>query len=93
MTNIDLAKLRGKELQTTVAMEECAELIQAISKLKRYGENLSRRFDLIEEMVDVEICIEQLKYFFNVSETEMDAIRDYKIKREEERENGSTKCV
>ena len=27
----------GKDVQTTVCMEECAELIQSISKLKRYG--------------------------------------------------------
>lgn len=30
-------KAHGTEVETTVAMEELAELIQAVSKVKRYG--------------------------------------------------------
>ena len=44
----------GSDMQTTVCMEECAELIQAISKMKRGKDN---RDNLIEEMADVMICI------------------------------------
>ena len=44
----------GEDYQTTVCMEECAELIQAISKMKR---GQSRRDNLLEEMADVLICI------------------------------------
>lgn len=80
--NIETAKKHGKDLQTTVAMEECSELIQAISKIKRYGENMSRRQHLIDEIADVELCIEQLKYFYIISDREVQWMKRYKVRRE-----------
>ncbi len=47
----------GVEAQLDQAVEEAAELIQAINKFKRYNSP----WPLIEEMVDVEIMIGQLK--------------------------------
>ena len=47
----------GIEQETTIAMEECSELIQAISKCKRYGCINKYRENLIEEMTDVLIMI------------------------------------
>ena len=58
----------GADLQTTVCMEECAELIQAISKMKRGKDN---RDNLIEEMADVMICIEILKQVYGISDNEI----------------------
>ena len=58
----------GSDLQTVVCMEECAELIQAISKMKRGKDN---RDNLIEEMADVMICIEILKQVYGVSDNEI----------------------
>ena len=43
-----------------MAQEECAELIQAISKYLRYGIERS----IIEEAIDVEIMLRQLKIMF-----------------------------
>jgi hypothetical protein len=43
-----------------MAQEECAELIQAISKYLRYGAERS----IIEEAIDVEIMLRQLKIMF-----------------------------
>nr|DAL51847.1 MAG TPA_asm: nucleoside triphosphate pyrophosphohydrolase [Caudoviricetes sp.] len=62
-------KYYGKEIQSTVCMEECAELIQAISKAKRgkFDEN-----NMTEEIADVLICIEILKQIYNIP--------DYSIK-------------
>lgn len=59
----------GEEIQSTVCMEECAELIQAISKAKRgkFDEN-----NMTEEIADVLICIEILKQIYNIP--------DYSIK-------------
>jgi NTP pyrophosphatase (non-canonical NTP hydrolase) len=53
----------GAEIQSTVCMEECAELIQAISKAKRgkFDEN-----NMTEEIADVLICIEILKQIYNI---------------------------
>ena len=55
----------GKDLQSTVCMEECAELIQAISKEKR-GE--SDKDHLSEEIADVLICIEMLRQIYNITD-------------------------
>ena len=58
----------GKDVQSTVCMEECAELIQAISKEKR---GKSDKDHLAEEMADVIICIEMLKQIYNITEDEI----------------------
>lgn len=58
----------GKDVQSTVCMEECAELIQAISKEKR---GKSAKYHLAEEMADVIICIEMLKQIYNITEDEI----------------------
>lgn len=58
----------GSDLQTTVCMEECSELIQAISKMKRGKDN---RDNLIEEMADVMICMEILKQVYGISDNEI----------------------
>lgn len=55
----------GKDLQSTVCMEECAELIQAISKEKR---GKSDKSHLTEEMADVIICMEMLKEIYSISD-------------------------
>ena len=61
----------GKDVQSTVCMEECAELIQAISKEKR---GKSDKSHLAEEMADVIICIEMLKQIYSISD---DMISDW----------------
>lgn len=48
---------------TLIAMEECAELIQAISKAKR--EKLNKD-NLTEEMADVLICIHWLQKIYDI---------------------------
>ena len=58
----------GKDVQSTVCMEECAELIQAISKEKR---GKSDKSNLAEEMADVIICIEMLKQIYNITDDEI----------------------
>lgn len=58
----------GADLQTVVCMEECAELIQAVSKMKRGKDN---RNNLIEEMADVMICMEILKQVYGISDNEI----------------------
>ena len=67
----------GKDVQSTVCMEECAELIQAISKEKR---GKSDKDHLAEEMADVIICIEMLKQIYNITE---DAIYSWVINKQE----------
>lgn len=68
----------GKEIQSTVCMEECAELIQAISKAKR---GKLDEDNMTEEIADVLICIEMLKQIYNIPDC---SIKNW-IERKQER--------
>ena len=61
-----IARHYGKEPQMGVAQEECAELIQAISKIRRKGETVKALANLIEEIADVNIMCAQLEELFGV---------------------------
>ena len=77
-----IAEHYGRIPQLEMLQEECAELIQAVSKYKRYG-----KFDnVIEEISDVEIIIEQIKYLF-VCGDEVETEKIFKINRQIERIN------
>ena len=65
----------GEKAQEGVAIEECAELIQAISHKHRGREN-----NIAEEIADVEIMIEQLK-IINDCRNEVEEIHKQKIER------------
>lgn len=59
----------GRQLQSIVCMEECAELIQAISKKLR--KDTSSNDVLSEEMADVIICLHQLKMMYGITDKEI----------------------
>ena len=61
-----IARHYGKEPQMGVAQEECAELIQAISKVRRKGETVETLNNLVEEIADVSIMCAQLEELFGV---------------------------
>lgn len=71
-----------KNNQSTVCMEECAELIQAISKAKRGKIN---RDNMIEEIADVLICIEMLKQMYMISDEKINKWIEKKQAREVKR--------
>jgi NTP pyrophosphatase (non-canonical NTP hydrolase) len=52
----------GKDSQLDMVIEECAELIHAIQKYRRKRVTSAA---IIEEAVDVELCLGQLKLIFN----------------------------
>lgn len=58
----------GIDYQLNVCMEEPAELIQAISKMRRGQDN---RDGLIEEMADTVIIIQTLREIYGISRTEL----------------------
>lgn len=58
----------GTEKQSVVCMEECCELVQAISKELR---GKSDKKHLAEEMADVLICMEMLKIMYHVTDDEL----------------------
>ena len=65
----------GEKSQESVAMEECAELICAISHKHR-----GREHNISEEIADVEIMLEQLK-IINGCYKEVEEIHKQKIER------------
>lgn len=80
----------GKNNQSTVCMEECAELIQAISKAKRGKIN---RDNMIEEIADVLICIEMLKQMYMISDEKINKWIEKKQEREAERISDINVCT
>ena len=80
-----VAHTNGDDLTLTIASEECAELIQAITKVKRYGFFDNYEENLHEEVADVLICITELVC---LGYLDIDKVADYqklKINREIER--------
>lgn len=60
----EIADTLGYEEQSLQLIEEMAELTQAINKYRRYN-NTESLLNIIEELADVSICIEQVKYLLN----------------------------
>lgn len=77
----------GITVQSMIAMEECAELAQAVSKCLRSKEMIpiERREHLIEEMADVLIVIEQLKIVYHITDDELNCWVESKVNRLEQR--------
>lgn len=80
-----VAHINGDDLTLTITSEECAELVQAISKVKRYGFHDNYEDNLHEEVADILICITEL---VALGYLDIDKVGDYqkiKIDREVER--------
>lgn len=82
----------GCSHQMGIAMEEAAELIQAISKLNRASGNVEEyqkaKLHLEEEIADVIVCINQLQTMFNISDARISELANFKIHRQMERMKG-----
>ena len=80
-----VAHINSDDLTLTITSEECAELIQSITKVKRYGFHDKYEENLHEEVADVLICITEL---LCLGYLDVDKVKDYqklKINREIER--------
>ena len=84
----------GEEAQSMVHMEECAELIQAISKMRRVKklyhlgmdvDDSEEYYNLVEEMADVLICMQQIQEMYSMSDSELQMMIDRKTARQEAR--------
>ena len=91
-TIIEQADQFGLENRLLQCTEEAGELIQALSKYQRIQQgdktcqtDMCHAEDMIaEEMADIEICIEQLKYLL-VNSRQIEQIKVEKIQRTEQR--------
>lgn len=88
----------GYDAQSMIHMEECAELIQAVSKMRRIANSIGGPVDpngseqeakaynnLVEEMSDVLICIAQMKKMYGIYDAELQDMVDMKCARQEAR--------
>lgn len=73
---------RGTETMSVIAMEEPAELIQAVSKILRYGLTDESRASLAEEMADVRIILGELSIMYGIGDEEIEHIMERKLQRE-----------
>lgn len=63
-----------------LTMEECGELIQALSKYCRRDYNKEEAYNYIEEEVaDVYVCLERVKEAIGISDAEIQKIMQSKI--------------
>lgn len=80
----EIAEHYGVKAQSMQTCEECAELIQAVSKLTR-GVTETRILALVEEIADVRIMMYQMMQFYGIPETEISNHVEEKLKRQLER--------
>lgn len=86
--NVMIAALEyyGNNPQVDVAIEEMSELIKELLKNRRGKENRSM---IADEMADVYIMLEQLKFIFGINETEIRVNAEFKIQRLKNRIGGN----
>jgi NTP pyrophosphatase (non-canonical NTP hydrolase) len=87
-----IANHYGYESQSRQCIEELAELIQAINKFSRIGENIAKtgkakelleaENHVAEEIADVEIMIAQLQELLGIDDERVMGIVDMKLDRE-----------
>lgn len=86
-------EVNGHTSKSIVAMEELAELSQAVSKAYRYIDNNETKMEsglntadildnMSEEIADVLICITNLKIMYNIKNEDIKSWIDYKIRRQ-----------
>ena len=94
---INIVKHYDNDAQIRQLIEEMAELTQALNKLWRYenacfnGDVYKLKHDIIEEIADVEICLEYVKYLLGCDdssqqiEADVEKVKKFKVERELER--------
>ena len=90
---IEIAEFYGYDAQSRQCIEEMAELTVALNKMWREGMKTDyfyselKKNDIAEEIADVYIMLEQMKYLLNIYEDDIETIINRKILRQLERIN------
>lgn len=85
---LDYHKKHNEDIIYAIPMEEMAELTQHLSKLLRNKEEFNN-LALLEEMADVQICLDNLKILMDTDEELLKYIEDVKMERVKKKvENG-----
>lgn len=82
----------GEDAQSLVHCEECGELIQAVSKMRRAingGKDTGEAYEnLVEEIADLLVCMEQIQEMYGIHNHEIQRMVDKKCVRLEAKING-----
>ncbi len=92
LTERVIADHYGCEAQGNQLIEECAELIQSMNKYKRAKTKQEKKValdSLKEEIADVEIMIDQMRYLLGISEDDIKGIKSFKLRRTVSRFKGA----
>lgn len=81
----NITRVYDDDIVLTIAIEELAELIQSLTKYKRYGWNLKTIASINEEVADVLICLTELHAINLIGVGAVQAMQKYKIDRELDR--------
>ena len=73
-------EIMGSDYQYLLLIEEMNELELEILRFFRKSKDI-RHDALVEEIADVELMLGQLKYMENISEEELDEIKNIKLSR------------
>lgn len=76
-----IANYYGFDCQSRQLVEEMAELTIALNKLNRTGKMINEYNAVVEELADVEVMLEQIKYLMSCN-VEVDDIKKKKINRQ-----------
>ena len=80
-----IANYYGIDNQVSIAQEELAELIQALSKYRRANDCadvLNAYADVIEEMADVTLMLKQIQHLFRIDPDDVTAVVKEKVERQ-----------
>lgn len=85
--NIKIVEHYGYEKQIPVWIEEMSELTKELCKWSRQGLSEELKEHIEEEIADVTICLDQLKYILHYTEDDLMEQYKFKVKRQLDRIN------
>lgn len=83
--HIAFLKKKKEDELLMIPVEEMAELTQHLSKIMQKKEPLKNNLPLLEEMADVQICLDNLKHYCEISDDDFAYAVDIKMERNAER--------
>lgn len=72
----------GIDKQIDIWLEEMAELTKALLKMKRYFYKEHLVQDVKEEMIDVSICLDEIRYSLGIQKKWENKYRNFKLNRQ-----------
>lgn len=81
----------GERNQITKCVEELSELQQVLCKLLSADDGGVTLDKVVEEIADVEIMLNQVKIILEISESDIESMKNYKIMRTAKRYLGGEK--